>query len=77
MPETEKMLDTTAYISIASLEAQRQILSLLVQDYSYIGLKIYIPELIRYKYSAARKRAVANPFPDKINNCEKKFQMNN
>lgn len=71
------MLYSTAYSSISSWGAQRQILSLLVQDYSYSGLKIYIPELTRYKYSAARKHAVANPVPDKINNSEKKFQMNN
>lgn len=71
VPDTDKMLDSisSAYSSIASWGAQRQILSLLVQDNSYNDLKKHIPELTRYKYSAARKHAaaygVATPVPDK------------
>lgn len=41
VPDTDKMLDSisSAYSSIASWGAQRQILSLLVQDNSYNDLK--------------------------------------
>ncbi|CAC5391325.1 unnamed protein product [Mytilus coruscus] len=46
-----------AYSSMSSWGTQRQILSLLVQDYSYNQLKDYIPDLSRYKLSAARKHA--------------------
>ncbi|CAC5392039.1 unnamed protein product [Mytilus coruscus] len=46
-----------AYSSMSSWGTQRQILSLLVQDYSYNQLKDYIPDLSRYKFSAARKHA--------------------
>lgn len=83
VPDTDKMLDSisSAYSSIESWGAQRQILSLLVQDNSYNDLKKHIPELTRYKYSAARKHAaaygVATPVPDKKNKCEKKFQKIN
>ncbi|VDI44103.1 Hypothetical predicted protein [Mytilus galloprovincialis] len=46
-----------AYSSMSSWGTQRQILSLLVQDYSYNQLKDYIPDLSRYKFSSARKHA--------------------
>ncbi|CAG2249202.1 unnamed protein product [Mytilus edulis] len=53
----QKRTFSKAYSSMSSWGTQRQILSLLVQDYSYNQLKDYIPDLSRYKFSAARKHA--------------------
>ena len=48
----------SSYESMTSWGVQRQILSLLVQDYNYAELKTHIPSLSRYKFSAARKHGI-------------------
>ncbi|MEW8546043.1 MAG: hypothetical protein AB2693_21175 [Candidatus Thiodiazotropha sp.] len=48
----------SSYESISSWGLQRQILSLLGQDFSYSELKEHIPSLSRYKLSDARRHSL-------------------
>lgn len=60
-PPGEKMLQliTTAYSDSTDWGTQRQILSLVANDYSLQDIREHIPDLSKYKYTAARKHAIS------------------
>ena len=60
-----------AYSNMTSWGTQRQLLSLLVNDNSFSEIKQHIPNLSKYKYTAARKHAAINGYGMPI---EKKLQ---
>lgn len=68
METNAKMLEnlSTAYNLCTEWGTQRQILSLFVNVYNFNELQSYIPNLTKYKYTAARKHALTSGAGQKI-----------